>query len=326
MSIDILLPSYNGQRWISDTISSILSQSFCEFTLHISDDASTDNTIRIVNSFNDKRIHLIPNKKNVGYPGNLQRLFGYSHSDIIFLMSQDDILLPKALEKTITPLIKNPTIGAVTRPYYWFYQNRDQPVRYIHAPNKRNNIIIDVKSDTSYLQYLINSLGQLSGLAMRKSYITANVHKDIFTAHIYPFMSIVKNHPVLFLSDITVGVRIESSQTRSNQSVYSNSPLASWITMFNTLFDEPRYIHIHQQATAQMATHFVGLVQIKNYGTFNQLMREIWLHIKFRPQNIFHPSFWFYSILTLVAPKHILQKATDLYKKYVLPKKPDKEI
>jgi len=98
--VSILLPTYNGARWIGETLKSIFSQDFTDFEIIVSDDCSQDNTIETIKSFNDKRIRVYRSKRNLGYGGNLQVLEKLPKGgDILFLMDQDDILLAGALKK-----------------------------------------------------------------------------------------------------------------------------------------------------------------------------------------------------------------------------------
>ncbi len=65
MMFSIVIPLYNKAKSIANTIQSILGQSFADFELIIVDDGSTDDSVRVVNQFTDKRIRLIQ-KENGG--------------------------------------------------------------------------------------------------------------------------------------------------------------------------------------------------------------------------------------------------------------------
>ena len=299
------MPTYNGSQWIVETINSIRRQNFSEWEMIIGDDCSTDDTIKIVNAFHDKRIFVYQNEKNLGYGGNLQQLTTKATAEILFLMGQDDILLPGALKKTVEAF-KDATIGAVTRPYYWFNNNYKLPVRRVlpfDAKNDRKIAVLDGKRET---QKIFESLGQLSGLAYRKKYMTAGFHEEIFPSHIYPFAAITKNHKIIFLKDYTVAVRIASSQTRTNPHIYDISPTVSWVRMFNAVYPGKKFTPVRRWGIEQIATHFVGLVQIKNYSTYNNLLREIATLIRLHPVNLINPKFWFYALGTLLIPRQIL--------------------
>jgi len=93
------------------------------------------------------------------------------------------------------------------------------------------------------------------------------------------------------------------------------------VKMLNFIYREKRFQKVKRAAIDQISTHFVGLVQLKNYSTMRNLIREIFLLIKFKPQNVLNFKFWFFSIGTLLMPRKILIWLTDNYKKRVLAQK-----
>ena len=97
--ISVLLPVKNGEKYISESIDSILQQSYSDFELLIIDDDSTDRTLEIVNSYSDSRIKVF--KGTEGFISNLN--LGIEVSDCSFLarMDADDIMYPERLENQI---------------------------------------------------------------------------------------------------------------------------------------------------------------------------------------------------------------------------------
>jgi glycosyltransferase involved in cell wall biosynthesis len=75
--VSVGLPVYNGQNYLEETLKSILGQSFDDFELIISDNASTDETERICREFaaRDHRIRYFRNPVNIGIPRNFNRTF-----------------------------------------------------------------------------------------------------------------------------------------------------------------------------------------------------------------------------------------------------------
>ena len=64
--VSIIMPSYNTAKYIGEAIQSVLNQSYQTWELIIIDDCSTDDTDRVVKTFNDSRIKYIKNNRNVG--------------------------------------------------------------------------------------------------------------------------------------------------------------------------------------------------------------------------------------------------------------------
>ena len=91
MSISVCMASYNGEKFIKQQIESILIQLSDNDELIISDDKSTDSTIKIIGTIKDKRIKLITNNGERGYTKNFENALKHASGDLVFLADQDDI-------------------------------------------------------------------------------------------------------------------------------------------------------------------------------------------------------------------------------------------
>lgn len=109
--ISVLLPVYNGQRYIRAAIDSILGQTFRNFELLIIDDGSTDSTADIVNSFNDSRIRIVRNKNRLKLSGALNKGMDLSRGEYVARMDADDICLPQRLAVQAAYMDSHPEVG-----------------------------------------------------------------------------------------------------------------------------------------------------------------------------------------------------------------------
>jgi glycosyltransferase involved in cell wall biosynthesis len=98
-SFSICIPNYNYGRFIGDTIQSVLDQTYQNFEIIVADNASTDNSVDVVQSFKDDRIRLIQNAHNIGFAPNLQKATMFATKEFINLLSSDDQMKPTALEE-----------------------------------------------------------------------------------------------------------------------------------------------------------------------------------------------------------------------------------
>lgn len=106
--VSVLIPVYNGARYLAATIESVLSQTFGDFELVISDDASSDDSLATIRSFNDPRIRLVTNTRNLGFGGNWNRVLGEARGEFIKLLPQDDLLHPECLARQLDALRGRP--------------------------------------------------------------------------------------------------------------------------------------------------------------------------------------------------------------------------
>jgi hypothetical protein len=132
---------------------------------------------------------------------------------------------------------------------------------------------------------------------------------------VYPFAGIFKKHPVVFLKDYTVAVRIRSSQCRMVSSIYDTSPVQSWVDLFETVFPGPEFEVLRNRMIRDfVAVNYIGLVQIRNYARYAYVWRETRLLLKYRKRNFFNLLFWFFSIGCLIMPPCLLIPLVDWYK------------
>lgn len=111
--VAIIMATYNGEKYISEQIQSLLCQTYPNFNLYIQDDCSTDSTFSILSEFqqNDKRIHLFQNKSNVGYKKNFEFLLQRTSEHFILFCDQDDIWVPEHIEILLNNINDNDCIG-----------------------------------------------------------------------------------------------------------------------------------------------------------------------------------------------------------------------
>ncbi len=108
--ISVIMSVYNEEKFLRESIESILSQTFKDFELIIINDCSIDNSLKIIKSYNDKRIKIINNKKNIGVFNSRNKALKIAKGDYIAILDGDDVSLPKRFEIQFNYLENNPHI------------------------------------------------------------------------------------------------------------------------------------------------------------------------------------------------------------------------
>lgn len=105
MKVNIVMSTYNGEKYLADQIKSIQSQTFEDWQLLIRDDGSSDNTPSIIRDMakKDDRIHFINDGQNENYGviKSFYHLVKYDSADYYFFSDQDDVWLPEKMEMTL---------------------------------------------------------------------------------------------------------------------------------------------------------------------------------------------------------------------------------
>jgi len=110
--VSVGLPVFNGERYLEETLDSILAQTYSDFELIISDNASTDRTEEICRAYaaKDERIRYFRNGTNLGAAKNFNRVFELSSGEYFKWAPHDDIIAPDFLMRCVEVLDQDPTV------------------------------------------------------------------------------------------------------------------------------------------------------------------------------------------------------------------------
>lgn len=142
-TIDVLLATYNGEKYIREQIDSILNQTYKNINLLISDDGSKDLTIEILREYEkkDSRVKIFIQEENLGLIKNFEFLLKQVKSNYYMLSDQDDVWMPEKIEKSFNKMIEENAdlafcdLEVVDKdlntifPSYWSYLKIDKKIK-----------------------------------------------------------------------------------------------------------------------------------------------------------------------------------------------------
>lgn len=105
--VTVLMAVYNAEQYLQEAMDSILNQTFIDFEFLIINDASTDKSVDIIRSYDDSRVRLIHNEKNLKLAATLNKGIDLAKGKYIARMDADDISLPERLEKQVNFMDEN---------------------------------------------------------------------------------------------------------------------------------------------------------------------------------------------------------------------------
>ncbi|MBW2542926.1 MAG: glycosyltransferase [Deltaproteobacteria bacterium] len=111
--VTVLMPVCDGEQFLREAIDSILAQTFTNFEFLILDDASMDSSRSIVLSYDDPRICLLANDRNLGVTRTLNRGIQQARGRYVARMDADDLSMPERLERQVAHLDANPDCAIV---------------------------------------------------------------------------------------------------------------------------------------------------------------------------------------------------------------------
>ncbi len=156
----IVIPSYNGEKYIRETINSCIKQTYINIEIIVIDDNSKDNTLDIVNEFSDS-VKLITNGKNQGLPKNINAVILASDSEYFIYLGHDD-LLPQEHVATLVNEFDSSTVAV--------HCNSMAIDAYGHEIGiTRNDLIQQRKNENIMYELSINNFISVIGMMHRTS-------------------------------------------------------------------------------------------------------------------------------------------------------------
>lgn len=214
VDITVLIALYNSEKYIKQTIESLTNQTFKNFEILIINDASTDNSIDVVNSINDERIRLLHNDTNQGICLTRQRGIEEAKGKYIAILDADDLAMPNRLEKQFLFLENNPEIVLYGTNAHFIDEN-DAAIDHVHNLNCDPDLI---KIMLLFANQFINS----SVLCRRDVMLNVGGYKKPIAEDYDLFVRIAENYKTANLNEKLVAYRMHSgSDSRTKKDLYA---------------------------------------------------------------------------------------------------------
>lgn len=163
--VDILLPVYNGSKYLVQQLESLFNQTYSNIRLIIRDDISTDDTVELIQTFKERypdKIILIKSEVNLGSSLSFHELLKHSTADYAMFCDQDDVWQPNKVLDSISAINNNEIFTKNVRCVFTDLTVVDEKLNLLHESMRR---AIKIKSfSENYIDYLCQS--QVTGCTM----------------------------------------------------------------------------------------------------------------------------------------------------------------
>ncbi len=212
--VSVLMPVFNGEKYLTEAINSILKQTYSNFEFLILDDGSTDKSITIVQSYKDARIRHIIAPQNSGIEKTLNKGLELAQGKYIARMDCDDISLPRRLQYQVAFMEQHPETGVLSAAI--------RIMKYGYAEKVRRWPITDDALKIHLLFY--NPLSH-PVVMMRKSAIDGFQYPfDCQYAEDYRLWTLLAQHTKFAnLPDVLLRYRFHPNQVTKEKSLLSHS-------------------------------------------------------------------------------------------------------
>ena len=111
--VSVLMPVYNGERYLREAVESILNQTYTDLEFIVIDDGSTDSSAAILESYTDPRIRVVHNHTNLRLVATLNKGLDLAQGELVARMDCDDVSLPERLERQLAFMEAHPEVGVL---------------------------------------------------------------------------------------------------------------------------------------------------------------------------------------------------------------------
>lgn len=303
-TISVVLPTYNRAEIISIAIKSVLNQTYKNFELIVMDNASTDNTAAVVQSFKDKRIKYVKNRVNLGYPRNLKKGFELSKGTYIFTLSDDDIIVHTDSFATIVKEMDKSNAGFGEMGLMYYESDYNRPSFLDHVETKE--FFVPPTADI-ILKTISWHFGFVSGQIFRRELIRqSDLINDVWWVYFKVIYRSILKRGCYYFGQHFIDARISSVGLISY--VDSKQNRGFYMEKLFDIYKEFDKSETHLQTFIKNRLDIIiGTFPGIKYYTSNQNIRSIARDmIRIRPAYRTELRFWFYVVVAIVAPKAIL--------------------
>jgi hypothetical protein len=170
--VSVCIPVYNGERFLAETLRSVMDQTYRDFELVVLDNASTDATDRIARSFGDARVRVETNSTTIPQPDNWRAAVRLCRAPLIKLLCADDLLHPRCLEYQVGPMEADPGLALVAARRHMV----DEHTRVL-VPRRGLAGLTGVRSSVEVARRVVrsgaNPIGEPGGVLFRREHYFA---------------------------------------------------------------------------------------------------------------------------------------------------------
>ena len=172
--VSVIIPNYNSEKYLKDTLDSVIRQTYKDLEIIVIDDCSTDNWEEVIGQFSDERIKVIKNEKNIGVSKTRNVGIENSNGEYIAFLDSDDVWEETKIEKQLNALEENDAVLVYTAVKY--IEENGTPVK--------SGFVYQVKNDISYKDLLKQNVIACSSVLIKadvmKRYMfeKSSLHED----------------------------------------------------------------------------------------------------------------------------------------------------
>ncbi|GAA2874055.1 hypothetical protein GCM10010472_34200 [Pseudonocardia halophobica] len=214
-AVAVCIPLYNKEGFVSETIRSVLQQTFSDFELVIQDNASRDGSLAVARSFDDPRIRVLESAETIPATANFNRAVSASRARFIKVLPADDLLRPDCLARQWDILAHDPGLAMVSARHEVIDGDGEVVVR---DRTLRHQDLIGKQGRSVVLRRVVRHGGNPIGnpgnvLFRRRAFADAGgfpEHEDFFSVDVSLWLKLLEHGDFFGIPDTLCSFRIEA--------------------------------------------------------------------------------------------------------------------
>jgi glycosyltransferase involved in cell wall biosynthesis len=214
--VSVCIPTYNAEKTVVSTLKSILDQTYQNLEIIIVDNASTDDTLALLRKFEDPRIKIYKNSKNIGAEKNWSRCIELARGEYIAIFHADDLYMLEMVEKQVQAFQDNPSVGAVFTMANRINERGEVLGEGILLPAELRE-----KRIYYFHEIFISIMGNLNFLRCPSAMVRSEIYKELApfnderfgtSVDLDMWLRILERHPIAILDEKLMSYRISDIQ------------------------------------------------------------------------------------------------------------------
>ena len=217
--VSVVIPSYNHEKYVRAAIESVLTQSFQDFEILVTDDGSVDRTVAEVQAIADPRLSLVVLPRNGGACAAINASIRRASGEYIAILNSDDVFLPGKLTKQVHYLDAHADVAAVfARPLFI----GEDGLAY-SGPEHRDSVLLHAKNKPrhEWLRHFFihgNALCHPSLLIRRRCYEEVGLYNPALAQlpDLEMWVRLLREHEIYLIEEPLVGFRIRDNEMNAS--------------------------------------------------------------------------------------------------------------
>lgn len=228
-AISVCIPTYNYARYLGQAVKSVLEQTFRDFELIVCDDASTDATLAVLDTFADERLKVFQNPANLGLFANFNRCLELARGDLVKYVCADDWLHPRYLEQAVAVLSAHAEVNFLTSA--GFLVDADSRVFGLTTTDLGPGPVVPARTALAAQARSLNIIGMPTNVTVRRAALeTLGGFDGRFApaADVHLWLRLLARSDLGWLPEPLCFLRMHASKSHSYGANPSESTFQSW--------------------------------------------------------------------------------------------------